>query len=85
MTDDFLPMIRSICAQLGIETPLVTDAFGRPTVAIDRAGMEKIRDTARATGFPELADGIDQLLGRGPSMREQHGRIVPVTGGDQPC
>lgn len=84
MTDDFLPLIRSICAQLGIDTPIVTDAFGRPTAAIDRPGMEKIRDTARAAGFPDLADGIQQLLDGGPSMREQGGRIVPVNEGDQP-
>lgn len=65
VTDNFLPLIRGICAQLGIETPVVTDAFGRTDVAIDRAGMEKIRDTARATGFPELAEGIDGMLTEG--------------------
>lgn len=65
MTDDWLPMIRSICTRLGIETPVVTDAFGRTDVLIDRPGMEKIRDTARATGFPELANGIDQMLAEG--------------------
>jgi hypothetical protein len=83
VTDDFLPMIRGICARLGIETPIVTDAFGRPTAAIDRAGMEKIRDTARATGFPELADGIDAMLAASPTLREQDGRIVPIEG-DRP-
>lgn len=63
MSDDgFLPLFRSICARLGIETPVVTDTFGRTDVAIDRAGMEKIRDTARATGFDDLADGIDRML-----------------------
>ncbi|MFC4034568.1 hypothetical protein ACFO3J_24270 [Streptomyces polygonati] len=65
MTDDFLPLIRGICARLGIETPIVTDAFGLPTALIDRVGMEKIRDTARATGFPDLADGIQQMLDKG--------------------
>lgn len=78
MTDNFLPMIRDICTRLGIETPVVTDTFGRTDVAIDRAGMEKIRDTARTTGFHELAAGIDELLRRGPSMRERNGRIVPI-------
>lgn len=65
MSDSFLPMIRSICTRLGIETPVVTDAFGRTDVLLDRAAMEKIRDTARATGFPELADGIDGMLAEG--------------------
>lgn len=65
MTDNFIPMLRGICAQLGVETPVVTDAFGRTDVLIDRAAMEKIRDTARAAGFPELADGIDQMLTTG--------------------
>lgn len=84
-SDAFLFLLRSICNTLGIEAPVVTDAFGRTDLAIDRAGMEKIRDAARAAGgYDDLADGIDQLLGAGPSMRKVGGKIVPITEGGRP-
>lgn len=64
-TDDFPALFKRITAMLGIETHLVTDAFGRPTVALDRPGMERLRAAAVEHGFPELVDGIDRMLAEG--------------------
>ncbi|MCY0926916.1 hypothetical protein OTB20_12015 [Streptomyces sp. H27-H1] len=58
-------LFKSITAALGVETRPTTDAFGRPDFAIDRAGMERLRDGARTVGENDFADRVQQLLDAG--------------------
>ncbi|KIF69226.1 hypothetical protein HY68_12540 [Streptomyces sp. AcH 505] len=47
MSDDLTDAdAKAICAQLGIDTKTVTDAFGRTLVLINEAGMRKLADHA---------------------------------------
>ena len=63
MNDTFNPaQFKAFAANLGIETRTVTDAFGRTDITIDRAGLECIRDAARAHGFNDIANTVEQLL-----------------------
>ncbi|MFF4847974.1 hypothetical protein [Streptomyces sp. NPDC001194] len=55
-------LFKSVTASLGVDSRPVTDAFGRPDFTIDRAGMEQLRDGARAVGENDFADRIQQLL-----------------------
>ncbi|MCY0943564.1 hypothetical protein [Streptomyces antarcticus] len=58
-------LFKSITAALGVETRPTTDAFGRPDFTINRAGMEQLRDGARAVGENDFADRIQQMLDAG--------------------
>lgn len=41
--DDFdIAGFKTLCAQLGIETYVITDTFGRQDVRIDRDGLNKL-------------------------------------------
>ncbi|MEV5943673.1 hypothetical protein [Streptomyces sp. NPDC051994] len=70
MTDDFTDAdAQAICAQLGIETKTITDAFGRTHVVIDSAGMRKLADHA-PIGAAAAHARLDQLMA---AAREAHG------------
>lgn len=62
MTDDFTDAdAKAICAELGIETRTITDAFGRSHVVVDEAGMRKLADYA-PIGATTAHAMVDQLL-----------------------
>lgn len=56
---------KAVCASLDIPVTTVTDAFGRTDVRIDRPGMERLRDAARAVGHDDVADIFERCLNRG--------------------
>lgn len=56
---------KAVCAALNVPVTTVTDAFGRTDVHIDRAGMERIRDAARAIGYHHVANIVDRCLDAG--------------------
>ncbi|MEU5976313.1 hypothetical protein [Streptomyces sp. NPDC047315] len=63
--ETFNARFKGICAALDIPTTTVTDAFGRTDVLINRDGMQRLRDAADATGFPEIAEALKRLLEAG--------------------
>ncbi|MFB7707959.1 hypothetical protein [Streptomyces sp. NPDC056105] len=56
---------RSVCAAAGVDVEVVTDAFGRADVRIDRPGMERLRDFARALDQHDVADFFTACLNAG--------------------
>jgi hypothetical protein len=64
---EFYAVLKPIAAMLGIQLYPYTDTFGRTHFTLDRDGMVQMRDAAREHGFPELADGIQEMLNAGPN------------------
>jgi hypothetical protein len=52
---------RSMLARLGIDAHVVNDS-GAPTIALDRAGMEQLRDWFADHGDTAQADAIQRAL-----------------------
>lgn len=52
---------RSLLARLGIDTHIVAED-GAPTIALDRAGMEQLRDWFADHGDAAQADAIRRAL-----------------------
>ena len=52
---------RSLLARLGIDAHVTTDD-GAPTIALDRAGMEQLRDWFAEHGDAAQADAIQRAL-----------------------
>lgn len=46
---------KAVCAAAGAEVEVVTDAFGRPDVRLDRPAMERLRDYAAEIGANDMA------------------------------
>lgn len=52
---------RALLARLGIDTHVTTDD-GAPTIALDQAGMEQLRDWFASLGATDEADAIQRAL-----------------------
>jgi hypothetical protein len=71
MSDDFdAAGFKAVCAALGIETRVITDAFGRPDVAIDRDGLNKL---IRAGLLPEDPSGLPGFQALMEKRRKERG------------
>jgi hypothetical protein len=53
---------RAMLALLGIDSRVVTDSDGRPAIALDRAGMERLRNWFADHGDTAQADAIQRTL-----------------------
>lgn len=53
---------KSVCASLGIETQTIINTFGQTDIRLDRAGMERLRNAAAATGQTEMATFFEKCL-----------------------
>jgi hypothetical protein len=63
--DDFdAAGFKAVCAALDIETQVVTDAFGRPDVRIDRDGLNKLIAAGLLPEDPTGLPGWDEALRR---------------------
>ena len=58
---------RAFCAAYGIDTQVVPSTTGRPNVRLDRAALEKLRDTAADHGAIAIAAAIDEALAAHPN------------------
>lgn len=56
------PAFRAILARIGIDGHAVTDEAGRPTIALDRAGMEQLRTWFADHGDAAQAEAIERAL-----------------------
>lgn len=56
---------KAVCAAAGAEVEVVTDAFGRPDVRLDRTAMERLRDYATRIGATDTAAFFTNCLGDG--------------------
>jgi hypothetical protein len=53
---------RAMLASLGIDSHIVTDSSGQPTIALDAAGMQQLRAWFAEHGDTEQADAIQRAL-----------------------
>lgn len=67
---EFYAVLKPVAAMLKIDLHPTTDASGQTHFLLDRDGMVRMQDAAREHGFPELADGIQQMLDNGPTHKE---------------
>lgn len=65
---DFYAVLKPVAALLGVELHPYIDTFGRTQFAMDRDGMLQLQSAAREHGFPELAEGIQEMLNAGPNV-----------------
>lgn len=56
------PAFRTMLARLSIDSHAVTDEAGRPTIALDRAGMEQLGAWFADHGDTAQADAIQHAL-----------------------
>ncbi|PJM98108.1 hypothetical protein CG740_37115 [Streptomyces sp. CB01201] len=73
MSNDFTDAdAKAICAELGIETKTITDAFGRTHVVVNAVGMRKLADHA-PIGAAAAHATVDQLLAAARDRHEENG------------
>jgi len=66
MTAEFsVAQWKAVCAAAGAEVEVVTDAFGRPDVRLDRTAMERLRDYAAQIGAADMAAFFTNCLNGG--------------------
>lgn len=53
---------RALLARLGIDTHITTDSGGTQVIALDRAGMEQLRDWFAGHGDAAQAAAIERAL-----------------------
>lgn len=63
--DDFdAAAFKAVCAELGIETHVVTDAFGRKDVQIGRDGLNKLIEVGLLPEDPSTLPGWGETVRR---------------------
>lgn len=65
--DGWMAEFKALCAVLGVETRPRTDTFGRPDLAIDREGLQKLIEAGL------LPDDPAKLPGWGAVVRHHSG------------
>lgn len=53
---------RSLLARLGIDAHVTADSDGSPTIALDRTGMEQLREWFASHGDTAQAEAIQRAL-----------------------